>query len=169
QTGEKAKVYDTLDHKLADKDGKVLANNTKLIVTGHKLGTTQVVSGDATIKDGQLVLSDDLKHKMAGYDQAPDLKTTDSKPVYRDPLTGKLVKDDKGTALDANAKVVITGDSAVKGVIVDGSGDAKREAGLKNPTPVGTDDGIYRKHDAVTHSETLVDANGKLVTQVKTP
>ncbi|AKA80549.1 hypothetical protein VO64_0003 [Pseudomonas synxantha] len=116
QVGDKAKVYATADGKLADSEGHVLSG-AKVTLTTTKVGTSDVVSGEATIKNGQLELSDELKHKMTTFDQAPDYQA-DGQPVFRNSMTGELVKDAKGTALDATAKIVL-----VKGkVLVEGPG-----------------------------------------------
>ncbi|AKA86457.1 hypothetical protein VO64_5911 [Pseudomonas synxantha] len=85
QVGDKAKVYATADGKLADSEGHVLSG-AKVTLTTTKVGTSDVVSGEATIKNGQLELSDELKHKMTTFDQAPDYQA-DGQPVFRNSMT----------------------------------------------------------------------------------
>jgi hypothetical protein len=200
KTGDAAKVYDAPNQKLMDRYRSQLPDGTQVTVTVHKLGSNEQVSGEATIKNGQLELSESLKQKMTDYDISSNYQTADMQQVYMDRLTGKLAKKD-GTDFAKGTKILLmTQTEKTKGVVVGVNGKPLAQAGATNPTPVALDEAsihneveawnkknpenlrhadqeitqaklesssVFRVHNPVTHTETLVNANLIPLTQVK--
>ncbi|MGY2960124.1 hypothetical protein ACVWZP_001073 [Pseudomonas sp. TE36184] len=144
KTGDAAKVYDAPNQKLMDRYRTPLPDGTLVTVAVHKLGSNEQVSGEATIRNGQLELSESLKQKMTDYDISSNYQTTDMQQVYMNRLTGKLAKRD-GTDFAEGTKILLMTQTAkTKGLVVGVNGKPLAQADATNPTPVALDEASIR-------------------------
>ncbi|AKA86447.1 hypothetical protein [Pseudomonas synxantha] len=141
--GTKTSVFLGSDDKLVDKGGVLLDGRSVVVRDTGTNGSAINLYG--SIVGGELKLDEVSEKALAdrirgAYEPAPNYQTADGQQVFRDPLTGKLVKQD-GTDFAAGTKIVLmtpnAGDSEnARGILVGDHGAPVPEAEMTNAKPV---------------------------------